>query len=61
LKKQIKPIAPSDSIHLSAAAIAGALVKLIPEHSFTWVCRAYATRRKSGGGIPEARQILALA
>ena len=41
-----------------AAEIAGALVKLIPEQSFAWICWAYATRRKLGGGIPEAKKIL---
>jgi predicted Zn-dependent protease len=41
-----------------AAEIAGALVKLMPEQSFTWICWAYATRRKTDGGIPEAKKIL---
>jgi hypothetical protein len=30
----------------------------MPEYSFAWICFAYATRRKSGGGIPEAKMIL---
>jgi tetratricopeptide (TPR) repeat protein len=42
-----------------AAETAGALVKLVPEQSESWICWAYATRRKSGGGIPEAKKILA--
>jgi tetratricopeptide (TPR) repeat protein len=41
-----------------AAEIAGTLVKLMPEQSFAWICSAYATRRKLGGGIPEAKKIL---
>jgi predicted Zn-dependent protease len=41
-----------------AAEIAGMLVKLMPEQSHFWICWAYATRRKLGGGIPEAKKIL---
>ena len=41
-----------------AAEIAGALVKLTPEEPHAWICLAYATRRKPGGGIPQAREIL---
>jgi predicted Zn-dependent protease len=41
-----------------AAEIASALVKLMPEQPSFWICWAYATRRKTGGGIPEAKRIL---
>jgi predicted Zn-dependent protease len=41
-----------------AAEIAGSLVKLMPEQSSFWICLAYATRRKAGGGISEAKKIL---
>jgi tetratricopeptide (TPR) repeat protein len=41
-----------------AADIADALVKMMPDQPSVWICRAYATRRKAGGGIPDARQIL---
>ncbi len=41
-----------------AAEIAGTLVKLMPEQSSFWICSAYATRRKLGGGIPDAKKIL---
>jgi predicted Zn-dependent protease len=42
----------------AAAEIAGSLVQLIPDQPHVWICLAYATRRKAGGGIPDARQIL---
>jgi tetratricopeptide (TPR) repeat protein len=41
-----------------AAEIAGALVKLLPDRPDNWVNLAYATRRKSGGGIPQAVAVL---
>jgi len=41
-----------------AAEIAGKLVKLTPDQPSAYICLAYATRRKEGGGIPDARQIL---
>jgi predicted Zn-dependent protease len=41
-----------------AAEIAGALVKLMPDQPSVWICWAYATRRKTGGGILEAKKIL---
>src|ERR1019366_10395961 len=41
-----------------AAEIADTLVKLMPGQSHFWICWAYATRRKTGGGIPEAKKIL---
>jgi tetratricopeptide (TPR) repeat protein len=41
-----------------AADIADALVKMIPDQLSAWICLAYATRRKAGGGIPSAKQIL---
>ena len=42
----------------AAAEIAGTQVKLTPEDPGAWISLAYATRRKPGGGIPQARQIL---
>jgi tetratricopeptide (TPR) repeat protein len=41
-----------------ASEIAGALVKLLPDKSAFWICLAYATRRKSGGGISQAKIVL---
>jgi predicted Zn-dependent protease len=41
-----------------AAEIASALVKLMPEQPSFWICWAYATRRKTEGGIHIAKQIL---
>ena len=41
-----------------AVEIAGALVKLLPKQPATWICLAYATRRKTGGGISQAKEIL---
>jgi tetratricopeptide (TPR) repeat protein len=41
-----------------AAEIAGRLVKSMPDQPQVWLCLAYATRRKAGGGIPDAKQIL---
>ena len=41
-----------------AAETADALVRVAPEQASAWICLAYATRRKTGGGIPQAREIL---
>ncbi|HKI69411.1 MAG TPA: tetratricopeptide repeat protein, partial [Verrucomicrobiae bacterium] len=41
-----------------AAEIALQLTMLIPKAAGTWISLAYATRRKPGGGIPEAKKIL---
>ena len=41
-----------------ASEIAETLVQSMPEQSSFWICWAYATRRKSSGGIPEAKKIL---
>jgi len=41
-----------------AAEIAGTLVKLLPQSLAAWINWAYATRRKTWGGIPEAKKIL---
>jgi predicted Zn-dependent protease len=41
-----------------ASEIAGALMKLTPELPDVWINFAYATRRKTGGGIPQAKEIL---
>jgi Flp pilus assembly protein TadD len=42
----------------AAAEIAGTLTRLEPEEPGAWISLAYATRRKTGGGIPPARAIL---
>ena len=42
----------------AAAEIAGRLVKSMPDQPHVWICLAYATRRKAGGGIPDVKQIL---
>ena len=42
----------------AAAEIAGTLTRLEPQEPGTWISLAYATRRKTGGGIPQARAIL---
>ena len=44
-----------------AVETAGALVKLKPEEPASWIALAYATRRKQGGGLGPAREILTLA
>src|ERR1035438_3361521 len=41
-----------------AVEIAGTLAKLMPEKHAAWISWAYATRRKTGGGILEAKSIL---
>ena len=41
-----------------AAEVAGILVEAFAGQAGTWVSLAYATRRKPGGGIPQARDIL---
>jgi Flp pilus assembly protein TadD len=41
-----------------AVEIAGALTRLEPDEPGVWISLAYATRRKSGGGIAPARAIL---
>ncbi len=42
----------------SAAEVAIALLEKFPGDPGAWVSVAYATRRKAGGGIPKAREIL---
>ena len=42
----------------AAAEVAGSQVQLTPEDPGAWISLAYATRRKPGGGIPQAREIL---
>lgn len=41
-----------------AAEVADALTRMRPESPASWICLAFSTRRKSGGGIPLAREIL---
>ncbi len=41
-----------------AAEIAGTLTRLEPHPPGAWISLAYAERRKTGGGIPRAREIL---
>jgi Flp pilus assembly protein TadD len=42
----------------AATEIAGTLTRLEPQEPGAWISLAYATRRKTGGGIPQARAIL---
>jgi predicted Zn-dependent protease len=44
-----------------AAETAGHLVKMKPGEPQSWIALAYATRRKHGGGLGPAREILARA
>ncbi len=41
-----------------AAEVAGHLVNMKPEEPDAWIALAYATRRKDGGGLKQARGIL---
>jgi tetratricopeptide (TPR) repeat protein len=41
-----------------AVAVAQDLIKRLPTEPSVWIWLAYATRRKTGGSIPEAKQIL---
>lgn len=41
-----------------AVEIAKELKSLLPDEPGTWINLAYATRRTTGGGIPEAKKIL---
>ena len=41
-----------------AAEVAETLTKLLPDAAAVWICFAYSTRRKTGGGIPQAKEIL---
>jgi predicted Zn-dependent protease len=42
----------------SAADVANELIKMLPGEPSVWINLAYATRRKTGGSIPEAKKIL---
>jgi predicted Zn-dependent protease len=42
----------------AAVDMANHVMKLLPKESFAWINLAYATRRKTGGSIPEAKKIL---
>jgi predicted Zn-dependent protease len=41
-----------------AVEVADELARVLPEKPFVWINLAYATRRKTGGSIPEAKKIL---
>lgn len=41
-----------------AAAVGSLLVASSAEHAGPWISLAYAVRRQTGGGIPQAREIL---
>jgi tetratricopeptide (TPR) repeat protein len=41
-----------------AADIASMLVESLGGHAGSWISLAYAVRRKTGGGLPQAREIL---
>lgn len=41
-----------------AAGVAERVASLLPDDAWTWIHLAYATRRKTGGGIPDAKKIL---
>lgn len=45
----------------TAAKVAEELASLLPDIPGTWINFAYATRRRTGGGIPEAKKILLVA
>jgi predicted Zn-dependent protease len=42
----------------TAVDVADDLVKMLPDEPFVWINLAYATRRKTGGSIPDAKKIL---
>lgn len=44
-----------------AVELASELIKILPEEESVWINLAYATRRKTGGSIPEAKKILEVA
>ena len=44
-----------------AAGVAEAIAAMLPDKVDSWLNLAYATRRKKGGGIPEAQRILLVA
>jgi hypothetical protein len=41
-----------------ATEVSSTLTTLLPENPAVWICFAYSTRRKTGGGIPQAKEIL---
>jgi tetratricopeptide (TPR) repeat protein len=41
-----------------AAELSARLTNLLPDEPAVWICFAYSTRRKRGGGIAQAKQIL---
>ena len=44
-----------------AAELAKRLTALLPEEPAAWIWLAYATRRRNGGGVRDAKEILVLA
>jgi predicted Zn-dependent protease len=42
----------------AAVDVATDVMKVLPKDPFAWINLAYATRRKTGGSIPEAKKIL---
>lgn len=41
-----------------AIEVANDLMEMLPDEPLSWINLAYATRRKTGGSIPEAKEIL---
>ena len=41
-----------------AAKVSDTLAKILPESASVWISFAYFTRRRNGGGIPPAKNIL---
>ena len=41
-----------------ATDVASELIKMLPEEAFVWIWLAYATRRRTGGSIGDAKKIL---
>ena len=64
LREHPTALSVQDDIHAAAgkweaaAEIARRLVELMPDQPHVGICLAYATRRKAGGGISDARRIL---
>ena len=42
----------------AAVDVANELADVLPDEPFVWISLAYATRRQTGGSIPEAKKIL---
>src|SRR5579859_141810 len=56
-KREVSTVRPGQTMG-RGADVANELADTLPDEPFVWISLAYATRRKTGGSISEAKTIL---